>query len=135
MKSIHEDYGFMLHKITEKMGNKFIKALEPYKIKPNHFGILLLVNEYENIDQTKAGEILRTDRTSMVYIIDYLEELNYLKRVKNPKDRRYYGLHLTEKGKEVLDPCWNILKEIEKEVLGGSKEKEVLKRIYENLDK
>ena len=137
MKSINNDYGFILKKISAEMETKFTKRLEPYGILPKHFGLLLIINEHGHIEQKKAGELLKSDRTSMVYIIDHLEELGYLKRVQNPKDRRCYSLKLNKKGKELIDPSWKILKEVEREVLGdlNPEQKKIFKDIYSHLDR
>ena len=47
------------------------------------------------------SEVLHVSKSSVTGIVDHLEELGYLRRVLNRKDRRSYALEITEKGKTV----------------------------------
>lgn len=60
---------------------------------------------------------LQIDRTTMVSHIDHLESLGFVKRTRNPKDRRSYSLLITPNGNDVLDSCWEFLINTELEVL------------------
>lgn len=47
------------------------------------------------------SEAIHVSKSSVTGIVDHLEELGYLRRVLNRKDRRSYALEITEKGKSV----------------------------------
>lgn len=132
MISLNENYGFILGNLSKKLDYLFDKVLKPLSITSRHYSLLLIIYQNEDINQKKIGEILKIDRTTMVQFIDYLEDLNYLKRVKNPNDRRSYNLKLTKESKSFIKPIWKIMKRIEKEVLEdlNKEENEAIKNIY-----
>ena len=55
--------------------------------------------ERDSLSQQAIGERLRIDRTTMVSLIDDLERAGYVKRDRNPGDRRAYVITLTPAGK------------------------------------
>lgn len=79
-------------------------ALEPLGLTVKHFGVLtFLRHEAESdrrLSQQAIGEQLRIDRTTMVSLIDDLEQAGYVKRERNADDRRAYLITLTAAGKK-----------------------------------
>jgi DNA-binding MarR family transcriptional regulator len=83
------------------------RALEPLGLTVKHFGVLTFLqgNEAESpreggsLSQQAIGERLRIDRTTMVALIDELEQKGYVKRERNPDDRRAYTITLTSAGR------------------------------------
>jgi DNA-binding MarR family transcriptional regulator len=67
------------------------QALEPLGLTVKHFGVMtFLRNETEpprqgsSLSQQAIGERLRIDRTTMVSLIDDLEQAGYVKRERTP---------------------------------------------------
>jgi MarR family transcriptional regulator, lower aerobic nicotinate degradation pathway regulator len=83
------------------------RALEPLELTVKHFGVLTFLRGYEaesdrqggSFSQQAIGERLRIDRTTMVALIDDLERKGYVKRERNPDDRRAYVITLTTAGR------------------------------------
>jgi len=82
------------------------RALEPLGLTVKHFGVMtFLRHETEpdrqggSLSQQAIGERLRIDRTTMVSLIDDLERAGYVKRARNPDDRRAYVITLTAAGR------------------------------------
>jgi DNA-binding MarR family transcriptional regulator len=83
------------------------RALESLGLTVRHFGVLTFLRGYEleaprqggSLSQQAIGERLRVDRTTMVALIDHLEQKGYVKRVRNPDDRRAYVITLTSAGR------------------------------------
>jgi len=115
--NLNLSWGYVLSKIGQELDKKFSKQLEPYLINARDFGIMLHVNNHPNISQKEIGDALKIDRTTMVQLIDNLEQKAYLQRTNNPKDRRSYGIVLTTEGKKVLDEMWAIMLQSEKTVM------------------
>jgi DNA-binding MarR family transcriptional regulator len=63
-------------------------------------GVLNLLAEAP-ISQQSLGEQLGIDRTTVVELIDQLEQQGVVDRRRNPADRRSYALHLTPRGRTV----------------------------------
>jgi DNA-binding MarR family transcriptional regulator len=83
------------------------RALEPLGLTVKQFGVLTFLRGYESesrgergsFSQQAIGERLRVDRTTMVALIDDLERKGYVKRERNPDDRRAYVITLTTAGR------------------------------------
>jgi DNA-binding MarR family transcriptional regulator len=83
------------------------RALEPLGFTVRHFGVLTFLRGFEaesqseggSLSQQAIGERLRIDRTTMVALIDELEQKGYVKRERNPEDRRAYVITLTAAGR------------------------------------
>lgn len=82
------------------------QALEPLGLTVKHFGVMTFLrhetepdHERGSLSQQAIGERLRIDRTTMVSLIDDLERAGYVKRERNPDDRRAYVITLTAAGR------------------------------------
>lgn len=128
---LQKSYGFLLAKAKEEMESRFIEKLLPLRLDARHFGVLQFLEEYPNSSQKQVGDALQIDRTTMVSHIDYLEELQYVKRIRNPKDRRSFVVTITKRGQEKLKLGRSYLEDTEMDVLSSltGKEQEEFKSI------
>lgn len=84
----------IISKLYKKTVLCYLKGLEISK----YCIVLFVINESKReLTQKEISEIIHIGESSMVKIIDYLEELGYIKRVLNAKDRRQNFIYLTEK--------------------------------------
>lgn len=129
MHKWNQSYGFLLGKVLQQMENNFAEGLIPFNINARQYGVLLFIQENPYSSQKDISDNLQIDRTTMVSHIDHLETLGFVKRTKNPNDRRSYSLMITEKGNDVLDSRWEFLNNIEIGVLAplDHNEKQLLK--------
>lgn len=135
MEHIQDSFGFLLGKALEKMTKQFDAELKAFQITSKHYGVLLVIHTTPGISQKEVGEIQRIDRTTMVAMIDELETLNYVQRVRNPKDRRAYHLILTAEGQAIFNTCLKRLEAIEYNSLEPltKDEMQTLKRMLQRL--
>ncbi|QDP41941.1 MarR family winged helix-turn-helix transcriptional regulator [Radiobacillus deserti] len=131
MKKWSQSYGFLLGKVLQQMENEFAEGLVSFQINARQYGVLLFIKENPYSSQKDVSESLKIDRTTMVSHIDHLEALGFVKRTKNPNDRRSYSLLITEKGDEILHSRWEFLHKTELGVLAplDSEEQKVLKTL------
>lgn len=134
---LKNSYGFVLAKVVQDMVYSFNDSLKTYSLSTRDYGVLLTIYNNKNVSQKKIADILKIDKTTVVYIVDDLEEKNYLKRVKNPKDRRSFQLKLTKKGNSILKPLWDMRKEAERQTLKDLTEdqKIVINKICRDVNK
>jgi len=76
------------------------RRLAPMGLSVRLCGVLNLLAEGP-ISQQAVGEQLGIDRTTVVELIDELEQQGVVVRRRNPADRRSYALTLTPKGQTV----------------------------------
>lgn len=82
--------------------------LAPFHINPRHYGILATISAHGPLTQHSLGELMQIDRTTIVQLVDELEELGVVVRGRTPGDRRSYSLSLTREGQSLLrktGPC------------------------------
>jgi DNA-binding MarR family transcriptional regulator len=73
--------------------------LAPLGLTVRTCGVLNLLADQGPLSQQEIGELLAIDRTTMVEIVDELEQAGIARRLRNPQDRRSYLVTLTTGGK------------------------------------
>jgi DNA-binding MarR family transcriptional regulator len=69
----------------------------------NHFDLLLTIDRYkQQLTQKQLGELIYTDKSTMVGIINFLCEHGFIDVKQNPLDRRENFVSLSDKGKEAV---------------------------------
>ena len=76
-------------------------ALAPLGLHVKQFGLLTVLATEGPLSQQRLGEWTRHDRSTMVTLIDSLEEKGWVLRKRNPDDRRAYLLQLTPQGRRI----------------------------------
>ncbi len=80
-------------------------------------GILTMVTESGPMTQKALGDALRIDRTTMVALIDDLEDKGYVTRQRHPRDRRAFLVHPTAAGRAAKTAAIRILDEQQRRFL------------------
>jgi DNA-binding MarR family transcriptional regulator len=94
--------GFLLSWNGQRMAQMFDEALKPLDLRRHHFGVMTLIATQPGSTQQELGERSMIDPSSMVAVIDELEERGLAERNPHPSDRRKHAVHLTDKGVETL---------------------------------
>jgi DNA-binding MarR family transcriptional regulator len=94
--------GFLLSWNGQRTAHTFAEALKPLGLRPHHFGVLTLIDTKPGSTQQELVDRSMIDPSSMVAVIDELEELGLAERRLHPKDRRKHAVYLTDPGKETL---------------------------------
>ena len=133
--TLNSSFGFMLAKAAQKIANIAQEGLAPLQLDTRQAGLLATIKKYEPVTQTRISKLLRIDRTTMVALIDDLENRGLVVRTESPQDRRVNNLTLTAKGTEILDQAWKKILESEEIVLQGlsTAEKQSLIKILEKI--
>ena len=95
--------GFLLSQLGFETSRRFGGLMSEVGLEPRHFAVLRAIEAMEGSAQNTVGDRLRIPASSMVAIVDHLEQLKLVERRLHPSDRRSRTLHLTDHGKEVLD--------------------------------
>jgi len=94
--------GYHLRRAQVAMFQNFAKVLDDWNISPGQVGVLSLVKANSGINQTRVGNALGIDRSTLVAVIDRLEDRNLIARTPSPTDRRSHALVLTDEGERYL---------------------------------
>lgn len=111
--------GYQLRKAQVAAYQNFAEVLESQDISPGQVGVLLLVRDNPGVNQTRVGNALGIDRSTLVAVIDRLEERELIARTPSPKDRRSHALMLTSAGETYLETMLPRLREHERQIAAG----------------
>ena len=85
------------------------ESLKTLRITFPQFGVLLRLSFQDNITQKELSEIMDTDTTTIMVICDSLEKKGFLKRMKDPSDRRVNRLILTKEGRDIVSKAYPLM--------------------------
>ena len=84
---------FLLYRASQISHSLANEMLADVQLSARQAGILTLVSELEPMTQRALGDALRIDRTTMVTLLDDLENKGYVTRQRHPRDRRAFLVH------------------------------------------
>lgn len=93
--------GYQLRLAQLAVFRDFAAASREFGVSPGRFGMLVLVEANPGVTQTRLAEAVGLDRSTLVAVLDQLEERGLLER-RQGADRRTNGLWLTRRGKAML---------------------------------
>jgi DNA-binding MarR family transcriptional regulator len=127
--------GFLLSWNGQRTAYKFANALAPLGLRPHHFGVLTLIASHPGSAQKELVTGSLIDPSSMVAVIDELEQLGLAERRPHPEDRRKRAVHLTARGRRTLERARKVAIETAQDVLAplDQSERETLTRLLRKL--
>lgn len=111
--------GFLIAQVGGHAAARFAEALKPHGFAPHDAGILRLLGMSPGISQQEMAKRLRMHASRLVGVLDELEERGLIERRPSEKDRRFYELHLTEKGGQALATIGRVAREHQGELLAS----------------
>ena len=107
------------------MAAKFAAALAPLGLRPPHFGVMQLIDAEPGLAQQQLVQRSMIDPSSMVAVIDELEEMGLAERRRHPEDRRKHAVYLTQSGKRTLQRAREVAVKLTQEVFAPLKADEL----------
>jgi DNA-binding MarR family transcriptional regulator len=109
--------GFLLSVLGRRTREATEQALAPLRIKPHHYGVLVLLEGTGPLPQHTIGTRLGIDKSTMTVVGDHLEALGLVERRRNPANRRAYEFVLTDTGRSALATAEPLIAQIDEEAL------------------
>ena len=127
--------GYLLSWNGRRTAYEFGKALAEIGLRPPLFGVMTLIDADPGVTQQQLVERSEIDPSSMVGLLDELEELGLAERRQHPSDRRKHALHLTANGERTLAQAREVALGVVEKVLAplGERERETLRRLLRKL--
>lgn len=101
--NLDECVAFITNKAAKKMADAFNERLKPLGITRVQWTALYYLGKYDGISQKELAEKMNIKSSTVVRLIDRMENDNLVIRLEDPEDRRAIKLALTEKGKELRE--------------------------------
>lgn len=126
MPDIEQPLGRILSGLGKGYLHLLRAKLHNLDIDRNYFALVVIESHNGSITQNELALLLDTDKVSIVRIIDYLSGKGYVQRIRKTDDRRKHSLVLTHKGRYALPEIKQSFSEINKLVLNGLNDTQVL---------
>jgi DNA-binding MarR family transcriptional regulator len=110
--------GFLLSWNGQRIAHRFAAGLAPLGLRPPHFGVMTLLDAAPGKTQQELVERSMIDASSMVKVIDELEEQGLAERRVDPEDRRRRAVQLTPEGRKMLTRARKVAQHTADEVFG-----------------
>ena len=138
---LEESLGFLANLAALELKYSLTREFKQHghDVTAEQFAVLVSLWEKEGQAQSELAEHLAKDKTNITRILDGLERRSLIVRRPNAKDRRSYGIHLTQDGRKIKDKLIPLAADINRSALSGFSEKEeqelkkFLKTIFTNL--
>jgi DNA-binding MarR family transcriptional regulator len=105
--------GFLISQLGLASSKRFAEELRPLGIHPGEFALMRFVAMSRGQSQQALAERLAIPPSRMVAKVDALEEAGLVERRPDPDDRRVRALHLTPKGRKLVERAGRIAVEYE----------------------
>jgi DNA-binding MarR family transcriptional regulator len=116
---VTEFAGQLFFRLWRANHTRTAEALDSIGLTPPLFALLNVIGAREGAIQQELGSALGIDRSTMVSLIDQLEDAGLAKRRPSAKDRRAREIAITPKGRRLLERARRLLSQVEDEVLAG----------------
>ncbi len=94
--------GYHLRRAQVAVFQHFTETMGEADITPGQFGVLSVIAGNAGLSQTRLGNALGIDRSTVVAVIDRLEARGLVTRGPAPNDRRSHALRLSPGGVQLL---------------------------------
>ncbi|HZJ87116.1 MAG TPA: MarR family transcriptional regulator [Erysipelothrix sp.] len=118
----------ILFKAHTSIENVVKKSLENTDLSVNEFAALEALYHKGSLSTQGLIDLVLIPNSSMTYVLDVLHKKEYIKRIKDEKDRRIQRLTLTEAGHAKFEEVYKVHFEMLREVfdaLDDAQEKEL----------
>ena len=97
---------------------------------PTEINLIMLVGNTQNMLLREFLEILKIPKSTLTSVINRLEKKELINRVINQRDKRSFGLELTEKGKQFMELYMAYQQEMGSKILRGLNTEEQQQLLY-----
>lgn len=109
--------GYLLKHAYLRLTEESARALAPHGIDGRELAVLAVLNAHDELSQLEAAGAVGIDRTTMVALVDALEDKELVERRRSPRDRRKNIVQLTPSGRQLLQDAELARQEMERRFL------------------
>ena len=127
--------GYNLRRAQDRVFNDFMTSMADHDITPGQFGVLTLIEANTGLNQTQLGNAIGIDRSTVVAVIDRLEDRGLVERAPSPTDRRSYALRLSPDGARLVATLRPLVRRHEARIAADltADEQETLRRLLRRI--
>jgi DNA-binding MarR family transcriptional regulator len=132
---LEESMTVQLRRVDLYMSGAFKTATEQEQLPVGVISSLALIVANPGISQNEICQNTGIDKSSLVAIIDYLEEAGWIERHRSREDRRRYALRATPAGETRLDRLIETVRGFEDAMLASVSQRDlaILRRVLDRM--
>lgn len=115
--SLSDSAGFLLNRAARIIREMVEDALKPLRLSAQEYGLMRLIEIGGPTTQQSLCARNKIDRTTMVQILDHLEERQFVIRQTSSTDRRANIIFLTPRGRKTLSKATRLVKKEQEKFL------------------
>lgn len=115
---------FQIERVRRHTKDEVERTLYKHKVSMRGFWVLTCVADHA-LSQSQLSALLAVDASDMVRLVDSLEDLGWVKRDRDPKDRRRQIVTATKKGTKALGTLADEVADAEDRALDASSSKQL----------
>jgi DNA-binding MarR family transcriptional regulator len=133
------NFGFLLKDVSQRYVLRFEQRARWISLTLPQCKALVRLEKNEGVSQARLAELADVEPMTMVRILDRMEADDLIERRQDPADRRARRLHLTGKGRTLLDKIWHLAELTRAETFAGIHQKDrdafmgLLERMHRNV--
>jgi len=109
--------GYLLKHVQLRLATASTQALAPYGVDGRELAVLVVLAAEYPLSQLEAAGRLGVDRTTMMTLVDVLENKGLVERRRSREDRRRNIVELTTTGRDVLRQAEQARQDLERRFL------------------
>ncbi|MEU1408635.1 MarR family transcriptional regulator [Streptomyces sp. NPDC005728] len=117
-ESLTNTVGFLLGKLGQQANGRFADRLAPLGLRPRHCAVLELLSGGPRA-QLELAKAVGVTASVVVDMLDELEELDAVRRVRDTADRRRQLIELTPAGRELRRQTLSLARQNDEELLSA----------------
>lgn len=115
-KGMTDTAAFLVAKLGGRVEARFAELLSPLGLRPRHCGLLSMLAT-DPAPQMDLARRLGVTASVVVDMVDELEGLDAVRRVRDPADRRRQVVELTAQGRRLLARSVRVARDLDVELL------------------
>jgi DNA-binding MarR family transcriptional regulator len=124
LPALADRLGYLLKHAQLRLAELTGSALAPLRISGRECAVLIAIDDQVLQSQQEVARRMGVDRTTMVALIDDLEDKGLVERRQDPDDRRRNVVVLTDVGRTTLRQATAATRKAERRFLGSLSEEE-----------
>jgi DNA-binding MarR family transcriptional regulator len=135
LPALADRFGYLLKHAQLRLAELSQAALAPFRISGRELAVLIAIEDRVSQSQQEVARRMAVDRTTMVALIDDLEDKGLVQRQQDPDDRRKNVVGLTDAGRTTLRQANAATREAERRFLGALSDDEsaMLKKALQTI--
>ncbi|MCY7368686.1 MAG: MarR family transcriptional regulator [Chamaesiphon sp.] len=111
--------GYRIKLLSQLLYRKFSDRLEPFGLTPFHWLVLCCLWQEDGLPTSGIGEKLQQVGGTLTGVLDRMEERGFVRRAKDPVDRRICRIWLTDSGKDLEDILPQVVADLHAQTWAG----------------